>query len=318
MDEINTSSITLLTHAPNDLMVLQSALLQLPEDFPSVNSVNLQAIDSETQITRLLTEGLASTQIFILRILGRLGSVQGLSRLLRHVRERKAYLIVVSGTGEPDPELTAVSTVAPDVLQQVLNYFQAGGSVNLAQLLRYLSDHLLLTGFGFEAAKDLPEHGLYHPDLAQGAGVDEWLAQSNPDYPSVGIIFYRSHWMSGNTGFIDALINALEQRNINVLPIFTSSLRVTDDAQALLPTALGYFCKNQRVEDVLVDVLINTTSFAMSEITNGDTTLAGWSVGALEQLNVPVLQAITSGMLFEQWQQSTRGLNPLDAAMNVI
>jgi cobaltochelatase CobN len=318
MHEVKIASIALLTHAPNDLMVLQSASLQLPEDFPAVHGVNLQAIGSEAQITGFLTDDLVDTQIIILRVLGRLDSIPGFSQLLRHVRVRKGYLIVVSGTGEPDPELTAVSTVAPDVLQQVLNYFQAGGSVNLAQLLRYLSDHLLLTGFGFETAKDLPEHGLYHPDLAQGAGVDEWLAQRNPDSPSVGIIFYRSHWMSGNTGFIDALINALEQRGINVLPVFTSSLRITDDAQALLPTALGYFCKNQRVEDVLVDVLINTTSFAMGEITSGNTTLAGWSVGALEQLNVPVLQAITSGMLFEQWQQSTRGLNPLDAAMNVI
>ncbi len=36
-----------------------------------------------------------------------------------------------------------------------------------------------------------------------------------------------------------------------------------------------------------------------------------------DRLGVPVLQAITSGMTREQWTLSTRGLNPLDTAMNV-
>ena len=81
----------------------------------------------------------------------------------------------------------------------------------MAQLLRYLSDHFLLTGFGFEPAVDLPEHGIYHPDLTQDAGIEDWLALRAPERASVGIVFYRAHWMSGNTRFIDALVNALEK-----------------------------------------------------------------------------------------------------------
>ncbi|MEE9425298.1 MAG: cobaltochelatase subunit CobN, partial [Methylococcales bacterium] len=318
MHDLSTPSIGLLTHAPNDLMVLQSASRQLPEGFPKLKGVNLQALVDGTSIFDTLKNELDSLPVIILRVLGRLDSISGFPQLLHHVREHNGNLIVVSGTGEPDPELTAVSTVSLQVLHQVLSYFQAGGSVNLANMLRYLSDHLLLTGFGFEAAEDLPDHGLYHPDLAQGANSDDWLTLGKPKHPSVGIIFYRSHWMSGNTRFVDALINALEQRCMKVLPVFTSSLRIGSNRQSLLPSALSYFCRNQNPANVIIDVLINTTSFAMGEITAGETTLTGWSVGVLEQLNVPILQAITSGMLQQQWQQSTRGLNPLDAAMNVI
>ena len=136
--------------------------------------------------------------------------------------------------------------------------------------------------------------------------------------------------MSGNTRFIDALVNALEKRGLNVLPVFTSSLRAghndavlpsaTAPCVALPPasmqsTALRYFSGEQGAH---IDVLINTTAFAMGEITPGGATPAGWSVSVLEQLNVPVLQAITSGMMQHQWKQSARGLNPLDAAMNVV
>ena len=321
MREMNAAGarIALLTHAPNDLTVLHSALAQLPQEFPPVTGVNLQALESEAQMTALLAHEFVAAQIIILRVLGRLGSVPGFAELIGQARKQGRHLIVISGTGEPDPELAAVSTVSSGVLQQALTYFQAGGSVNLAQLLRYLSDHLLLTGFGFEPALALPEHGLYHPDLPQGAGIDDWLDQRVPQQPSVGIVFYRAHWMSGNTRFVDALVDALEKRGMNVLPVFTSSLRAGGDGGAQLPTALRHFSEEVNGKTrALIDVLINTTSFAMGEITPGGPTPAGWSVGVLERLNVPVLQAMTSGMMLGQWQQSARGMNPLDAAMNVV
>ncbi|MGZ8172335.1 cobaltochelatase subunit CobN [Methylobacter sp.] len=311
--DVNTP-IALLTHAPNDLMVLQSAQAQMPEGFPEVTGINLQALESDAQMAELLEHQLASANIIVLRVLGRLGSVPGFADLVRHAKKQGLHLIAISGTGEPDPELAAASTVSSDVLHQVQAYFQAGGSVNMAQLLRYLSDHFLLTGVGFEPAVDLPEHGIYHPDLSQDASIEDWLALREPDRGSVGIVFYRAHWMSGNTRFIDALVDALEKRGLNVLPVFTSSLRAGHNDNAL-PIALSYFSGEQGAH---IDVLINTTAFAMGEITPGGATPAGWSVSVLEQLNVPVLQAITSGMMQHQWEQSARGLNPLDAAMNVV
>ena len=315
---VTTARIALLTHAPNDLVVLHNAATQLPSDFPPVAGVNLQTLENEAELSALLAGELAAAQILIARILGRAGAVPGFGELVRHARNRGRHLIAISGTGEPDAELAAASTVAPNVAHETLTYFQAGGSVNLAQLLRYLSDHLLLTGFGFDPVHPLPEHGLYHPDLSGGAGLDDWLALRAPDKPSAGIVFYRAHWMSGNTRFIDALVRALEQRGMNVLPVFTASLRAGSESKnggRDTPAALAYF-RNQT--GTQVDVLINTTSFAMGEITPGGPTPAGWSVSVLEQLDVPVLQAIASGMMREPWMQSARGLNPLDAAMNVV
>jgi cobaltochelatase CobN len=307
------AAIAILTHAPNDLTVLHHARTQLPDDFVRIAGVNLQALQNDADMAALLAGELHGARVVILRVLGRLGSVPGVGELLRAAQRGGVYLIAVSGAGEPDPELAAVSTAPADVLQQVMAYFQAGGSVNLAQLLRYLSDRLLLTGFGYDPVQALPEHGVYHPDLGQGEGVREWLARRDPARPAAGIVFYRAHWISGNTSFIDALIDALERQGMNVLPVFTSSLRAgAGDDEHGLPTALALFREAQ------VSVLINTTAFAMGEINAGGATSAGWSVEALERLNIPVLQAMTSGMQLEHWRQSPRGMNPLDAAMNVV
>ncbi|MDD5630831.1 MAG: cobaltochelatase subunit CobN, partial [Methylococcales bacterium] len=248
------ASIALLTHAPTDLAVLQSALAQMPAGFAPVIGINLQALESEAQMTGLLIQQLDSARIIVLRVLGRLGSVPGFADLLRHVQSRGLHLIVISGTGEPDPELAAASTVSIDVLHQALTYFHAGGSINMAQLLRYLSDHFLLSGLGYEPAVALPEHGIYHPDLPQNANIDDWMNIRTADRPSIGIVFYRAHWMSGNTRFIDALITALEKRGMNVLPVFTASLRAGGDKGNTLPTALSYFSSRKGVH---IDVLIN-------------------------------------------------------------
>jgi len=313
--------IALLTHASTELAMLNHALTQLPADFPATIGINLQNLageSGESSMSALLQGELAEADIIVLRILGRLGSVAGFAELLRHAQAQGRHLIALSGTGEPDAELAAVSTVPADILRQALAYFHGGGSVNLAQFLRFVSDRLLLTGFDYEAAVALPDHGIYHPDLEQDAGIADWLRLridvAGRRKPAVGIIFYRAHWMSGNTRFIDALVTALEQRGMDVLPIFTASLRSTA-ADSDLPAAFRYFAGAQGAH---VDVLINTTSFAMGEITPGAPTPAGWSVSVLEKLNVPVLQAMTSGMTQEQWEISTRGMNPLDAAMNVV
>ena len=80
------------------------------------------------------------------------------------------------------------------------------------------------------------------------------------------------------------------------------------------PSAFAWFFQDDRR---LIDVLISTVSFALGEINPSGPTPSGWSVDALAALNVPVLQAICAGTTRWQWEASSRGLSPLDTAMNV-
>ena len=82
-----------------------------------------------------------------------------------------------------------------------------------------------MEGYGFEPASPLPEVGVYHPVLPEGSPVEELLARHDPARPTVGVIFYRAHWMSGNTAFVDDLVEALEEAGANALPVYCYSLR---------------------------------------------------------------------------------------------
>lgn len=314
-------AIVLLTHADSDLAPLSRALLALPADFPRVRGYSLQSLDAEG-MGELLTGVLAVARVIVVRILGRLSAVPGWQALHKAAAARGQALLVVSGTGEPNPELECLSTVSPGVLHQTQRFLQAGGPENLAQWLRFLSDHLLLTGYGHEPPAPLPEHGIYWrgaadppanlaAGLARRSGADSRNAAAQR--PVVGITFYRAHRLSGNLRFIDALIAALERRGLDVLPVYTASLRALDGAGR--PAALSLFFHEGRP---LIDALINTTSFATGEVSAEGPAAEGGSGAWLEQLDVPVFQAIVSGMERASWESASRGLAPLDTAMNVV
>lgn len=308
---IPTEGFVVLTHADTDLLTLHRAMQSLPEEFPKTLGLNLQAVKTEAHMAELLDREIAGARVILLRILGRPSSIPGFSELVSRVQKQGQHLMILSGTGDFNPEYAAASTVSPDILQASLNYLQAGGFVNMISLLQYLSDQLLMTGFGYDAPVILSAHGIYHPDLPEQSSYSDWLRIKDDTNPTVGITFYRAHYLSGNTCFIDALIRELDEQNLNVLPIYTSSLKDKTPGSDW-PEAFQFFRQDGLTT---IHVLVNTVSFSMLEGQTGSAKNGAESI--LSCLNVPILQAITSGMTRNAWETSSRGLNPLDTAMNV-
>jgi len=202
--------------------------------------------------------------------------------------------VLLGGEDAPDAELMALSTVPAGVLTQALAYLRAGGAGNLGELAGFLSDTVLLTGEGFAPPQATPQWGVH-------AG-----RQQVPCRPTVGVVFYRAHELSGNTGFIDVLCDALEARGANALPVFCASLRGAD------PGLL----------DLLVrcDVLV-TTVLAAGGTRAADASAGGddeaWDVGALAALDVPVIQGLCLTTSRAAWLASNAALAPMDAGMQV-
>ncbi|MBE9240522.1 cobaltochelatase subunit CobN [Synechocystis salina] len=124
---------------------------------------------------------------------------------------------------------------------------------------------------------------------------------------TVAIIFYRSHYLSGNTTPIDAICQALEKYNLNPLAIYVSSLREPDVQAEVLAIFENL--------DQPLGAILNTTSFSLAKLQRQVGNLE--TIPLWQKLNVPVLQVILSGGDRQQWQESLRGLNPRDLAMNV-
>src|ERR687889_2587938 len=212
-----------LTTADTEILAAARAAELLPEDFPRVLCSNPAMLEDAGAF---FDEVLPETRAVLVRLLGgRRAWPEGLEELRRRCERLGIPLLAFGGEAEPDAELTALSTAPSGAVAEAFEYLRHGGVRNTENLLRFVADTVLMEGYGFEPASALPEVGVYHPGLPEVSTGEELLARHDPARPTVGVIFYRAHWMSGNTAFVDALVEALEVAGTNVLPVYCYSLR---------------------------------------------------------------------------------------------
>ena len=290
--EQTPAPIVLLTAADTEIQTLAQALGQLPADFPAVRVTNLLHLQQQFTIDDYAETVLGSAQAIVLRLLGgRAYWPYGLEVAKQVVEQTGAALWVLPGDDRPDPELGGHSTLPLTAVDQLWRYFCEGGIENTVNALKFVA----------AVSLGLPET-VTPPQLIPRVGLYPWksVGEIDPAAPQVGLLFYRAHYLAGNTAPIDALCEALVDRQLQPVPVFVSSLREIEVQQALL----HQFSSGQ------LAVLLNATSFSLARL-DGDAP-ALW-----QKLDVPVLQVIFSGGTIEQWQSQTQGLSARDVAMNI-
>ena len=311
-------SILLITTADTDILTAERALPGLPDGAPPVVAVNPTSLppDDGGEIMALAADAGAVA----LRLLGgKRAMPAAFDALARHCRSAGIPLIACPGHQEWDEDLVAACTVAVAEVETVFAYLMQGGVPNFQNLFLFLSDTYFGTDYGHEAPAPLPWEGVYHPDLPDGMDVDAYIAaRFRPGRPSIGLLFYRAHWMSGNLLPIDALIRSLESHGANVLPVFAFSLKHSPESAA--PGGNRAFTKYLAGPDgqPRVHCIINTMGMSMGQLSaEGPSIAAGWSVDYLDNLNIPVIQAIAGTGPQSQWLESDLGLGPIDTAMSI-
>src|SRR5215210_4400444 len=300
-----TGRLLLLTTADTEILAAARASERLPEGFPEVRCANPATLEDPASF---FDTELPGARAVLVRLLGgRRAWPEGLEELRRRCARLRVPLLAFGGEAEPDAELMALSTVPSGTVLEAFEYLRHGGVRNTENLLRFVADTVLMEGYGFEPASALPEVGVYHPGLPEGSSVEELLARQDAARPSVGVIFYRAHWMSGNTAFIDALVEALDVAGADSLPVYCYSLRA--DPNGRVP-ALEML--RDRVDCLVTTVLAGGGSGAADARRSGSPEgWLEWEVPALEELGVTVVQGICTTSTREVWLASDAGLSPL-------
>ena len=103
-----------------------------------------------------LSDLLADTAVVVVRILGGYRAWQsGIDMVIAS----GVPTVLVSGEQAADAELTGLSTLAAGIAVQAHVYLAHGGVDNLRQLHAFLSDTVLMTGFGFAPPVVTPTWG---------------------------------------------------------------------------------------------------------------------------------------------------------------
>jgi cobaltochelatase CobN len=209
-------------------------------------------------------------------------------------------VVVLGGEQAPDAELMELSTVSTGIVAEAHAYLAHGGPENLRQLARFLSDAILLTGQGFNPPVATPLWGvLDRPSGQVPVGAER-------PRPVVAILYYRAHHVAGNTSFVHALADAVAAAGGRPLPVFCSSLRTAEPA--MIETLRG--------ADAIVVTVLAAGGLVPAAAGAGGSD-EEWDVGALADLDVPILQGLCLTSSRAQWADSDEGLTPLDAATQI-
>ncbi|WP_017974086.1 cobaltochelatase subunit CobN [Actinopolyspora halophila] len=271
--------ILLLSTSDTDLLSARSS----GADYRLANPARLGAQD--------LPELLDGVDLVVVRLLGgRRAWEEGLDFLLGGPRP----VVVLGGEQQPDAELMECSTVPGGVCAEAHAYLAHGGPENLEQLHNFLSDTVLLTGHGFAQPAETPTWGR----LERTPG--------RQDGPTVAVLYYRAHHMAGNTAFVHTLCEGIENAGGQAMPLFCASLRTPDPE--LLEALRG-------ADALVVTVLAAGGSKPAVATAGGDD--EAWDVGALAQLDIPILQGMCLTSSRSAWEDNDEGLSPLDMATQV-
>ncbi|MGB3755471.1 MAG: cobaltochelatase subunit CobN, partial [Rivularia sp. (in: cyanobacteria)] len=323
--EQTTAKFVFLTSADTDIQTIAAAVSKLPTTFDEIRVANLLNLQHQISIDSYAEQILEFAQVIILRLLGGVSYwAYGLEVVQEIVQRNGTNLIVIPGDDALDLNLISHSTLPLAKVNQISRYFSQGGVDNFVNAFKFIADNCLSTSYNPLPPQEVPFFGLYDylgiEHRASGIGHEKEGVENSTlspcplvplsphplsELPKVAILFYRAHYLAGNTLVIDALCEALAKRNINPVPVFISSLREID-----VQNELTEFLQNLNGESV--SFILNTTSFSLARLETERPSVELW-----ENLDVPVLQVILSSSSIEQWESSSQGLSPRDIAMNV-
>ncbi len=224
-----------------------------------------------------------------------LGSPQDLCSGFERIRATGKPMVVLGGEQTPTAELMEQSTVPIGIAADAHVYLAEGGPTNLAQLHAFLSDTILLTGEGFEPPAVLPEFGM--PERPAVSSV----------LPKIGVLYYRAHEASGNSGFAHSLADSIDATGEAVgVPIFSSSLRAAPDE---------LFVELAKLDALIVTVLAAGGTKPGTASAGGDD--EAWDVERMKALDIPILQGLCLTSSREDWEASDDGVTPLDSANQI-
>lgn len=214
--------------------------------------------------------------------------------------KRDAILVPMCG----ENLAASVGNVSARDAEQMGVYFAYGGNMNLRcgfRLLRRLAGENVGE---IPAPAPLPLDSIYTPEGRFYASAEEFFAAEGKKYSRyVGILNYRTRWVSGDTDVDESVAAALERRGIGVIRAYSNGSPDQElGALAFEETVERFFCRNgERV----IELLVNFQFYSARAAEGKD--MFEHAVDTFVRLDIPVLRPVGLSRRNEsQWKDEMR------------
>ncbi|MDB5702593.1 MAG: cobalamin biosynthesis protein CobN [Sphingomonadales bacterium] len=293
--------IVFLTVADSELACFAKAAETMGNGGPTIRLANLLQLKHPYSVDLYVENVIAKARFVCVVLLG--GKAYwpyGVDEIARVAREKGIAFSAIADGRESDPALNAASTVSQEVSDRLRDYLRQGGVANAVGFLRSAA-RLIGEDVGLpDDPVPVADAGLYVPGVERPA-LSDARAKWVPGQPVALLCFYRALLVAGTLDAVDALVDALQARKLNVITVHVRALRE--------PFVIDWL--RGVIAECAPDVIVNATSFASSS--PGENRVGG----VLEDADCPILQTIFAGVEEATWRDSPRGLGPRDLAMNV-
>ncbi|MCO4785952.1 MAG: cobaltochelatase subunit CobN [Marinomonas atlantica] len=220
------------------------------------------------------------------------------------------HLIVVPGDDSADPDVMHASSATQETVTRVWRYLREGGQSNAVQMLQYLQS----LWFDGEAKWCEPSTipNAFIVDQGQAVRYLDWQIHYQEaltqHWPVALVLYYRSHFQSGNTQVFCDLSSILLEQGVIPLQVALSSLK--DAVSTELVESL--------IDRSEATIILNCTGFSANRACSPDLASEPTEFASVFEQPIPVLQLILSGSTEEDWLEQSQGLRSRDVAMQIV
>nr|WP_320012544.1 cobaltochelatase subunit CobN [uncultured Desulfobulbus sp.] len=252
-------------------------------------------------------EAAEGADICLMHLMGGRSCLPAFDQIVSWLGEHNIGLFAASVPADDD--FIAASTLSPEQYEAIHQYLRCGEAENFSQLLLLLANQCTGSEYCVNPPERFPLEGIYHPQAGYLASLDAYRQQVYREHkPTVGVLCGFNPTKSGDSGYLDRLVNSIEEQGANALVVFLSA---TDPAAKNLRWVAEHYFMDQG--EALVDVVISTQGHSLAAYMQGE----GTADELFQVLGVPVLKAIITINTLEQWSGSLQGLGFSEISWNV-
>ncbi len=314
--KLPTGTILFVSNASTELLALRMAVEMLPAGMSVVKgTVPEGVIDA--------VHSFSDISFIVLRLLGGVKSwTEELTALHTHCMEHDIPLLVFGGEASYDSALETFCNVDPLVCRDCFGYLAYGGAANLSNLLVAVWERLQGKTVTAGPPVSVPMVGYMDLDPVSNDATGGSGAAGNQlagiDPPRVGIVIYRAQSIVGNTAYIYELARALKACGSQPVGVYTYSLRTMSTMRPSTCDKEGEVIDyGMETVSLLADQDVDAVVVTTMSAGQYDPQTESYDAYPLCRLNVPILQGICSMSTREEFESSSLGLQPLDAAVSV-
>ena len=242
----------------------------------NIRALDINYLRTPAQIDYYINKTISKSKLVVLRLFGDKGTWSyGLEQIrIWSELSTNNKLLILSGTKEQDLELNELSTIDLNISIKLSILLREGGKDNYLKFLKCLD-------FIINDIQEIPDKYLIKTSYPDPFYYD-W---KNEDGSNVGIISYKSLFLANQSNFSDNLNLNLRKNGLSPKTAFISTLKNPNIQKNLI----------EKFKEAKIELLITTTSFdsSLNEISKDEIN----KFNLFEELNVPVLQILTSSFI---------------------